>query len=108
MSKLIKIDEALKDLVPNYFSSRGKEIALLEGYVKSGDFESIRDIAHDWAGVAPGYGFDELGAIGAKMELEAQKQNLPEISMQIQVASSYLQSIIIEYVSQSNWSNKAK
>lgn len=98
MAIVYKIDEDLKDIIPNFMNGRKKDIGLLEVAIQESNFAEIQSIGHKLKGNAGSYGFDGLGEIGAGIEKMAKEQNLDEIKKLFEDYKSHLDQIEIEYV----------
>lgn len=90
MGKHIVIDEDLKEIVPGYVENRHKEIITLNELLKDQNIIEIKVIAHKLAGNAGGYGFHELGELGADLEAACESGDLDKMSELLNSISSYL------------------
>jgi len=65
---VIHAEAELEDLIPGYLKNQRNDAGRIRKLLVSGDFEGIRRIGHSMKGSGGGYGFDEITAIGARIE----------------------------------------
>lgn len=99
MSKLlIQIDEDLADIVPDFLSARNQEMPGLWQALNNTDFDYILTIGHRLKGNAGGYGFEQMGLIGAKIEDAAKAKQATQVEILLSELQNYLQSIEVVYI----------
>jgi two-component system sensor histidine kinase/response regulator len=64
----LKIDEAVRELVPGYLAARRAELSQLKDLLSRGDFKRIRHIGHNLKGTGTPYGFPRLTQIGSALQ----------------------------------------
>ena len=67
----IKVDPDLEDLIPGFLQNRHKDVERLGELIPSDSFDDLKMLGHSMKGVGGGYGFDEITAIGARIEQAA-------------------------------------
>jgi HPt (histidine-containing phosphotransfer) domain-containing protein len=70
---LIAIPVGLEEVVPEYLTSRGKDLPVLEESLQAREFDCIRRLAHDLKRTGASLGFAELTEIGCALELSAKE-----------------------------------
>lgn len=99
MSKIIiQIDEDLADIVPEFLMNRKDEVPNLWAALKKLDYDYIQTIGHRLKGNAGGYGFDQMGHIGAEIEQAAKLKNDPRIEAALKELQNYLANVEVSYV----------
>ncbi len=96
--KVVEIDKEIADIVPGFLANRNKELITLKEAISKNNFAELRNIGHKISGNAGSYGFDELGAIGAKLENSAIKKDLQSAKSNIEAIEEYLKSIEVKYI----------
>ena len=95
---IVKVDASLSDLIPGFLKNRRKDVIMLHEALKKSDFEVVEIVGHRLRGNAGGYGFDELGLLGAQMEIAGQKHDRTGAAkLAIQLAD-YITHVEIQYV----------
>lgn len=95
---LIEVDSELKDILPGFLENRKKDIIDLKNALNAGDFSTIEKIGHKVSGSSGGYGFDELGKIAKKMELDCKAGQTKEIGKLITEFEEHLNSVEIKFI----------
>jgi HPt (histidine-containing phosphotransfer) domain-containing protein len=95
----VQIDKDLEDLIPGFLENRRAETPVLIQALKDSNFETLKSIGHKTKGNAGGYGFDELGKLGAQLEIAAPTKNKEVIQEILTQMQSYLEHVEVEYVS---------
>jgi PAS domain S-box-containing protein len=75
---LSHVDPDLSDLIPPFFERQVSELQLAKAHLDSGEHDAARRIGHNLKGSAGGYGFPELGSIGAELEAAASSSQADE------------------------------
>lgn len=70
---VVRVDPDLADMIPGFIANRHRDLELLRAAAASGDLEAIRQVGHRLLGVGGGYGFQEISAIGARIEAAAKE-----------------------------------
>ncbi|MCO4772075.1 MAG: response regulator [Deltaproteobacteria bacterium] len=73
---VVHVDPDIADLVPRFLAHRKAEAAEMRRAYQDQDFETLQRLGHDLRGCAPGYGFAELGRLGALLETAASSADL--------------------------------
>lgn len=77
--KIAYVNPDLAELIPWFLDNRKKDIEAIEKMVASGDFKSLERVGHTLKGTCPGYGFEVLGKIGARIETAAKAGSGDEV-----------------------------
>ena len=89
----LHVDASLRELVPNFIAARRKDLEALRRAVHAGDLATIRNVGHNIRAFSRLYGFDELTALGEKIERAADEAStLRIVHLQGQLAD-YLERI---------------
>lgn len=64
-------DEHAARLLPRYLKNRRHDLAKLLGFVRKGDLESVRKMAHNWKGTGTSFGVPKITELGAAIEAAA-------------------------------------
>lgn len=72
---LVIVESDLKEIVPGYIEKRKQDIPLMREALKKEDFKTLQSMGHKLKGNAGGYGFDQLGLLGAEVEAAAKTGN---------------------------------
>ncbi len=91
------IDIELKEIIPGFLENRMSDIVTLDKAIEISDFPSLRSIGHKLSGNAGGYGFDDLGEIGARLETAGEEENLKNASTEIKAIKAYMNNLEITY-----------
>lgn len=94
---VVYIDSDLEDLTPGFLENRQNDIVVIDRLLKSGDLAEIQRLGHSMKGSGGGYGFDEITAIGSKLEEAAKESDRDEITQQNERLSQYLQNVKVVY-----------
>ncbi len=87
----------LKDMIPDYLSSRRKDILSIAEALEKNDIDAIRAIGHGMKGSGAGYGFSRITEIGGDLEQAANEANLGEIQNLKRVLAEYVERVEIAY-----------
>lgn len=92
------VDRDLDDLVPSFLSTRQKDMATLKIAISEGDTQRIAKIGHNIKGVAGSYGFIDLSAMGAELQIAAESENGSRCEELLGRMIHYLEKVDITYV----------
>lgn len=81
--------------VPIYLEGRKADLEALRSALEQDNFSRVQDIGHKMKGTGSSYGFDQITAIGARMELAAKAGSAAEISACISALRDCLSGIEI-------------
>ena len=68
-------ENELAELVPEYLKNRKLELAELGKLLEASNFKKMETIGHRLKGNAKSYGFEDLGKLGARLELASKEKN---------------------------------
>ncbi|MEQ1877076.1 MAG: Hpt domain-containing protein [Bdellovibrionia bacterium] len=91
------VNPDLAELIPWFLDNRRKDVEAVNNMVASGDFKSLERLGHTLKGTCAGYGFDELGKIGAQMETAAKMSNGDEVLKLNAKMKSYIDEVKVVY-----------
>lgn len=78
----VYVDKDLQELMSSFIQNRIKDLTAIEAAIRNNDFKEAQRLAHIVAGVAGGYGFNELGEYAKEIEKilenEAEAKNSKE------------------------------
>ncbi|MBF0344836.1 MAG: Hpt domain-containing protein [Nitrospirae bacterium] len=94
---VVKVDEELKDIVPDYLSKMRVDIKLIKSGLSENDMEKIRVVGHQLKGSGGGYGFDYITEVGMAIEKAAKASDAQEILKQVQLFTNFLDQVEVVY-----------
>ena len=86
----LNVDASLKELVPGFLASRRKDLETMRRALHAGDLAAIRTVGHNIRAFSRLYGFDELSALGERI------QNAAEEASTLRIV--YLQGELADYL----------
>lgn len=93
----VEIDASLEELIPTFLQNRHVDVATLTQKLAAEDFSAIQHIGHRLHGDGGGYGFAEIGDIGALLEAAAPRRDRECIAQQTARLADYLQRVVVTY-----------
>lgn len=90
---VITIDPDLMDLIPGFLSNRRNEVESMRAAVMHNDLAEVLRISHIVKGVSGGYGFFEMGQIGAAIHTAAQAADSQAAATAIEALAAHLAAI---------------
>ena len=67
----VVVDSTLRPLVPEFLRSKRADIALTLRALEQGDYDTAVRVGHQLKGEGSAFGFDQVTAMGAELELAA-------------------------------------
>lgn len=95
---LVKIDADLEDIVPDFLEKRRKDMPTLWEAFQKQDFQILLTMGHKLKGNAGGYGFDQMGLLGAIIEKGAMEKDLTKIEPALKALEDYIRDVQVEFV----------
>jgi HPt (histidine-containing phosphotransfer) domain-containing protein len=89
-------DAPTRRLLERYLQRRRDEIALLQRALECGDYEQIRRIGHNLHGSGAAFDIHRISAIGARLELAAERADSAAIGRNIEELSRFLAHIAVD------------
>ncbi|MCP5066980.1 MAG: response regulator [bacterium] len=86
-----EIDEDLRDLIPGYLENRRSDLGKLSAALERNDFETLRVLGHNMKGTGRGYGFEQISAIGARLEDSAKRLGVADARAQVRALEEFLE-----------------
>jgi HPt (histidine-containing phosphotransfer) domain-containing protein len=90
---VIRVDEDLKDFVPEFLARRHQDVAALRDALQRGDYEAVRVLGHNMKGSGGGYGFHGITSIGDALEQAAKRADAAAIEHAARELAAYLESV---------------
>jgi HPt (histidine-containing phosphotransfer) domain-containing protein len=93
----VTIDKDLESIVPGFLKHRAEDIVNIQEALQKDDFPTMRSIGHKLKGNAGGYGFDELGFTGARLEVAAENNEKEKCQQCLAEIIDYLKRVEITF-----------
>ena len=93
----VRIDPALRDLVPQFLANRQRDIETLRQALDVENFTVAQTLGHRMKGDGGGYGFDAISEIGAVLESAAARHDRASIDRQIEKLADYMARVEITF-----------
>ncbi|MBS0170368.1 MAG: Hpt domain-containing protein [Nitrospira sp.] len=93
----VAISQDLEPLVPGFLANRRRDLATIEACLKQGDLQTIGILGHRMKGDGGGYGFDQISAIGDRLEQAAIAHDAATIATQITHLADFLAKVTVVY-----------
>lgn len=87
----VEVHEELRALLPGFLDNRQRDLLLLTQSLDCADFPAILRIAHNLKGVGGGYGFDQISALGERLEAAARSSDSSAAAACVAEYRSFLQ-----------------
>ena len=71
----LRVEPALRELVPGFLANRRKDLELIGRALHSGNLEAIRVVGHNIRCFSRVYGFEDLTALGEELHQAAADQS---------------------------------
>jgi len=69
----LSVDASLKELLPGFLASRRADLEAMRRALRSGDLAAIRMVGHNIRAFSRLYGFEDLTALGEKIQIAAEE-----------------------------------
>ena len=92
----VRVEEGMEDVVPAYLEKRRAEVAVYRKALESGDFNTIRGLAHKMKGTGAGYGFPPLTEFGTRLEDAARASDAAAIQLGLDDFARYVELVELE------------
>jgi PAS domain S-box-containing protein len=91
-SKSVRIEmpSGLEEIVPGYLANRRKELSEMSKLLAASDFAGLAVLGHNLKGTGGGYGFPELGRMGAALESSAKQSDPRALNIELRELRHYL------------------
>ena len=89
-SIVVRVDEDLIELIPQYLGNRRKDIEAVSRALGDEDYESISTLGHTMKGSGGGFGFDLIGDIGSGLEEAAKGHDAARIRQWLDKLQDFL------------------
>ena len=96
-SPTVQIDPDFKELIPSFMKNSFEEIEEMFTAVEKSDFTTLKRLGHSTKGAGRGYGFNDIGEIGLKIETAADQQNIYLLKTSINDLVNYLNQVKIVF-----------
>lgn len=94
---IVRVAKNAADLVPRFMRTRRKEIPAMRSAIAARDFERLRKIGYRMRGIGGSYGFDEVSALGRRIEESAEAKDLKALKEHLSEYKAYLACVHIVY-----------
>jgi len=94
---VIHADVDLEDLIPGFLENQHRDALKIMDFLDLEDYEAIQRMGHSMKGSGGGYGFDEITAIGMRIESAACNRDAAAISGQVEALLDYLARVEVVY-----------
>lgn len=94
---IVHVDPDFELLVPKFLAKRKQEVMAMREALWQQDFETTGRIAHGMKGASGMYGFDQLAAMAATIEIAAQTGTRSPIETELQGLATYLESVHVVF-----------
>ena len=95
--EVVQVEAGMEDVVPGYLEKRRSEVALYRTALASGDFDTIKKMAHKMKGTGTGYGFPRFTELGGALEKAALEGNETGTGRYVEEFASYVDRVRLEY-----------
>jgi HPt (histidine-containing phosphotransfer) domain-containing protein len=95
----VEIDSDIESIVPEFLDNRRSDCLLISELLEKSDFSEIRTLGHRMKGAGGSFGFDDISILGEVIEKAALSGDAKTISTAVERLSSYLERIVVVYVS---------
>lgn len=93
----VSIDADLEEIVPGFLENRRKDVGALQTALQGNDLKTVRLLGHRMKGDGGGYGFDQISAIGDKLEQAAIREDRTVMTQQIAALADFLARVEVVY-----------
>jgi HPt (histidine-containing phosphotransfer) domain-containing protein len=93
----VVVAKDLEDLVPTFMKNRGKELETLRAALAAGDLDQLRQLGHRMKGVGNSYGFEQVSALGKRIEDGARANDNAGLDACIAEYADYLGRVQVVY-----------
>jgi histidine phosphotransfer protein HptB len=93
----VEISRELEDIVPIFLANRQKDLQTLRDALGVEDFRTLQTLGHRMKGDGGGYGFDQISAIGSRLEIAAKQQDQSTIETLIVQLEDFLRRVTVIY-----------
>lgn len=76
----VEVHQELRELLPGFLDNRQRELQGLARCLACADFPAMAQTGHNMKGVGSGYGFDQITALGERLEAAARRADLAACS----------------------------
>lgn len=94
---VVHADVDLEDLIPGFLENQHRDALKIMELVELEEYGDIQRMGHSMKGSGGGYGFDEITAIGMRIETAAGTHDAAVISRQVEVLLDYLSRVEVVY-----------
>jgi len=94
---VVKVDPDLKELIPGFMANRRKDVVTLRDALAKRDCAPMQSTGHSLKGVGGGYGFPEMSAIGAEIEIAAKAGDLEALAGLVDRYAAYMDRVEVVF-----------
>ena len=93
----IKVNPRITKIVCRYLEHRKQDMGGLLLALADGEFEIIRNAAHDLIGTGGSFGFKQMSVIGRSLEIAAVNRQIEEVEILLEGLAEYLSRVEVVY-----------
>ena len=86
----VKVNPRIDGIVRSYLEHRKQDMSSLLLALADGEFEHIRNVAHDLIGTGGSFGFKHMSIVGRSLENAAKDKQSEEIKILLEGLAEYL------------------
>ncbi len=94
---VVHADVDLEDLIPGFLENQHRDALKIMELVELEGYDEVRRMGHSMKGSGGGYGFDEITAIGMRIESAACNRDAVAIGSQVEALLDYLARVEVVY-----------
>lgn len=94
---IVKVDQDLADLIPQFIENRKKDIEELSGAISAKNEQLVAQLGHKIKGSSASYGFEELSKMAEDCEVAAKNKNLISVEHLISKMRTHFNEIEIKF-----------
>ncbi len=93
----VRIDEDIKELIPEFLAGRGRDVTLLREAVGKADYRSAGRIAHAIKGSGGSYGFVRISELAKEIGAAARNGDRELLAAMVERLADYLANVKVKY-----------
>ena len=94
---VVQVNPRIGDIVDSYLAHRRQALEPMLQALDQGEFEHIRDAAHDLVGTGGSFGFEDMSHIGRSLERAAADGRPDEVRSLVDELAEYLSRVEVVY-----------
>jgi HPt (histidine-containing phosphotransfer) domain-containing protein len=94
---VVYVDEDLKNLIPKFLAKQRIHVEKIKVALKDLNYSDLKTLGHQMKGSCGGYGFLDLGNLGAQIEKLAETQSTTDLSQKVNELEDCFYNLKVEY-----------